>query len=825
VSTLNRKAWGDLTRHRARTLLTVLTLGLAIASLSFIALPNLMDAAVDRQIQASRLYDVAMNTRDLDLTTAQLDALGHLPDVAAVDSSIVYGTRMTVGSRTQDVEILGLELPDQPVDAVTLLAGRMPRSGEILADAANGRAADLTVTDGESVDVRDGAGTQMPLRVSGTGIDLAWSPGANGSTIAVFYATAGTVRSIAGVSGVNYLAFRLIDNSQSAEASAVTAVRDYLTAVTGQQPFTALPVMNGQGAWPGQSGFQQIISLFYVITVLAFVCALFLIASTMNTLVVEQATEIAILKTLGGRRRQIASIVLRTAALLGAAGAVVGTGLGIVIAYVLTRYFASTIVDVPAGFGIWVPVVVASLVLGPVLAVVASLPGLRRALRRPVAEGLAGGAISGYGSGWLDRLVAHTHLLSSAARMGVRNALRQKRRSAVAIAQVAVAVGLALSVLAVGRSITTFIGQTAAEYHFSIEVDASSGAQGFNARAAAVAAATPGVSQVEQLAESEVAYRGQDYQAFGFGSDSFYAHRLSAGRWFTAADETSAMPPVVLGPATERATHARVGATPTLDTAAGPTAVRVIGIDTGQFDNGDVVYFPLTALERLTGRPGIANTLWLRTASTSHAVIDRTTTAVADRLAANGYPVTTQEIYVETADDAATDTTILTVVEVLGLLVVAISLMGLVGALTMSVIERTREIGVLRCLGARKRHIRRVFGAEGVALAAVGWVFGIPLGWLLSRGMLVFIQHDFGVALPPEFPPEFLPIALIAVIVLTLIVMRPPLRRATRVQPGTALRYQLPGTGWCFTRRSRPSCSVCRRPAPRVRPRGRCRSA
>jgi putative ABC transport system permease protein len=374
--------------------------------------------------------------------------------------------------------------------------------------------------------------------------------------------------------------------------------------------------------------------------------------------------------------------------------------------------------------------------------------------------------------------------------MGMRNALRQKRRSAVAIAQVAVAVGLALSVLAVGRSITVFIGQTAAEFGFSIEVDASNAAQGFDARAVAIAAATPGVSQVEQLAESQVAFRGQDYQAYGLGSRSFYAYRLSAGRWFTTADQTAALPAVVLGPAAERATHARVGAILALDTAAGPTAVRVVGLDTGQFDDGQLIYFPLTVLERLAGTPGAANALWLRTASASHAVIDRVTAAVADRLAADGYPVTTEEIYVEAADGAATDNTILTVVEVLGLLVIAISLMGLVGALTLSVIERTREIGVLRCLGARKRHIRRVFGAEGVALAAVGWVFGIPLGWLLSRVELVLIQHDFGVALPPDFPLVSLPVALIAVIALTLLVIRPPLRRATRIRPGTALRYQ-----------------------------------
>ncbi len=89
--------------------------------------------------------------------------------------------------------------------------------------------------------------------------------------------------------------------------------------------------------------------------------------------------------------------------------------------------------------------------------------------------------------------------------------------------------------------------------------------------------------------------------------------------------------------------------------------------------------------------------------------------AVKARLDAAGYPVTTQEIYVTEAQITAADTTILTIVQILGLLVVAIMLMGLVSALSMGVIERTREVGILRCVGARARHIRWVFSAEAVA--------------------------------------------------------------------------------------------------------------
>jgi putative ABC transport system permease protein len=133
---------------------------------------------------------------------------------------------------------------------------------------------------------------------------------------------------------------------------------------------------------------------------------------------------------------------------------------------------------------------------------------------------------------------------------------------------------------------------------------------------------------------------------------------------------------------------------------------------------------------------------------------------------------------------------ILLLIEVMGLLVVAITLLGLVSTLTMGVIERTREIGILRCLGARARYVRQVFSAEAVALAAAGWTLGAPLGWLLSRALMVFISHDVGVGFPVVFPLVSLPVALAAVIAVTLAVIRMPLRRATRVQPGSALRYQ-----------------------------------
>jgi putative ABC transport system permease protein len=801
MSTLTRKAWGDLTRHRARTLLALCTLSIAIASLGFLAVPALLNAAMNRQIAGSHLYDVGISTSTLDLSPAQLRALGRLPGVAAVSPAVGYATTATSAAGAQDVEIAGTALASAPVNTVALFTGRMPGPGEVLADAGNARATGFAVPNGGTIDVRTASGRLVRVRVSGTGLNLYATPGATGSTTPVFYAPTDAVQALRGVRGYNYLGFRLTDDNTAAQSRVVAEVRAYLTAQTGADPILALPAVRAPGQWPGQAGFNHIMALLYIITILAFASALFLISATMNTFIAEQASEIAILKTLGGRRRQIAGITVRTAALLGAAGAVLGTILGIAIAYLLAGYFAVKLIDVSFGFAISVPVVVASLVLGPALAVAASVPALRRALRRPVAETLAGTGTSGYGSGWLDRMVARSGLLSGtrvpgSVRMGVRNTLRQKRRSAATIAQVALAAGLAIAFLALGQSITAVISQTIGTLHFSIGAGeaASSGARPFGSQALAIAATTPGVTGAEPVETSSVQYNSQTYVAWGLGAHPLYSYRLSAGHWFTtadtAADARTAIPPVVLGPALARAARASVGQILTLSVAAGPTRVRVIGIDTVPTNNGDTVYFPLQVLERLDGGPGTADSIWLATASFGHAAIDRATAAAASRLAAAGYPVSTTEIYVTQAQITAADTAILTIVEILGLVVVAIMLIGLVSALSMGVIERTREVGILRCVGARARHIRRVFGAEAMILAVVGWAFGVLLGWLIYQGLLTLLLHDAALSLPQEFPPVIPLIALAGILALTLIVIRGPLRRATRIQPGTALRYQ-----------------------------------
>ena len=104
-------------------------------------------------------------------------------------------------------------------------------------------------------------------------------------------------------------------------------------------------------------------------------------------------------------------------------------------------------------------------------------------------------------------------------------------------------------------------------------------------------------------------------------------------------------------------------------------------------------------------------------------------------------------------------------------------------------LKRAREIGILRCIGARARDIRRIFTTEGVTLALAGWMLGVPIGYALDRLVVWLVWQVVDVRMPVAFPPWNLLIALVGTVVLALLVLLLPVRRAVRFRPGDALRY------------------------------------
>jgi putative ABC transport system permease protein len=216
----------------------------------------------------------------------------------------------------------------------------------------------------------------------------------------------------------------------------------------------------------------------------------------------------------------------------------------------------------------------------------------------------------------------------------------------------------------------------------------------------------------------------------------------------------------------------------------------VIGISANQQESGIAVFVPLTTMHAvLTGTARDANDYWVRTTSHEHGFVDRTTTRIEDTLTRHGYDVGTEVVYVRLADEVAHYRTLTLTIAVLGLLIVVISMAGLANALTMSVLERTREIGILRSIGARARDVRRIFAAETIALGLAGWLLGIPIGYLLDRFLVWLVRKAINVELVLAFPAWNVLVALVGTLVLALLITLVPIRRAARLRPGDALRY------------------------------------
>jgi putative ABC transport system permease protein len=788
-SALSAKSWTDLTRRRGRTVLAVATLSLAVASLGFFAVAPLMDDLMAREVAANRLADLTVVTRPLPLDEGDLAALRHLPNVAAVQAHSFFATRVYVGARRERAFLLGVpDLSRQTVDVVRLASGSAPGPGAVLTEIQNARQGRFTGRRGDLVRVIAADGRVRSLRISGEGRNLNGAQDVRGDDKAVvLYASPRTIAAISGTPGYSSLSFRLVDTRRGAMERTVAAVRARLRAsapsFTG---FAELPMVRPAGSWPGKQGFEDFTTFFYIVTALALLSGLVLIASTMTTLIAEQTGEIATMKAIGGRRRQIARIYLRTAVLLGALGVLVGVPLGVALANAVVAFFATNLYAIDAGLGVSWPLVAASVALGLLGPVLASLPAIRRAVRLPIRDALERSGASAPPGGRLERILLRVPGLPRTAEIGVRGVGRSGRRSLATAFIVALAVGNLLGVMALATGVTQVTRGEWADRAFQISLG-SNLRRPLDATADRVIRSTPGVQRAEPGLMNDVEVAGRDGFVYGMAPQTMLRYHVAAGRWFRPAEAAARVAVVERGIASAAGIH--VGGRVRVRTGTGTFAFRVVGIASNQQESGTVVFLPLATARAVLGSPDGVNHYWIRTVSDDHALTDRVTTRIEDRLTARGYEVGTEITYVGERDNVAENRTLTTSIAVLGFLVVAISMVGLVNAITMSMLERTREIGILRCIGARARDLRSIFATEGLVVAVLGWLAGIPLGYAVDRLLVWLLRELIEIEVPVTYPAANVALALVGTAALALLVMALPLRRAVRLKPGDALRY------------------------------------
>ena len=132
---------------------------------------------------------------------------------------------------------------------------------------------------------------------------------------------------------------------------------------------------------------------------------------------------------------------------------------------------------------------------------------------------------------------------------------------------------------------------------------------------------------------------------------------------------------------------------------------------------------------------------------------------------------------------------------IFGSLALAVASIGIVNTLVMAILERRREIGIMKAIGASDGDVKKLFFAEAGAMGVLGGIVGVALGWaighVINLGTNIYLKRQ---SLPPEsfwsVPWWLVGAAIVFAFVVSLVSGLYPAARAARLDPVQALRYE-----------------------------------
>jgi putative ABC transport system permease protein len=829
-----------LLAHKLRLALTALAivLGVTFISGTFVLTDTLHNtfsnlfgniySKIDFQVRGVAQLGTGGNAVRNELPQSLLTTVQAVPGVAAAEGQVSgYAQFISPDGKaiqTGGAPTLGVNFdPDQQLSSLHLVQGSAPATAsDVVMDAGTAQKYGFHV--GQQVRVLT-AGPTKTFTISG----IAEFGNANnlaGATVAAF--TLPTAQSIVQESG------QLDDiNVVTAPGADKAAVQQAIAKVlpAGVQVVTGQTVVN-----ESTDSINQALGFFSTaLLVFAFISLFvggFTIFNTFSIIVGQRTRELALLRIVGASRRQVFRSVLGEAAITGLVSSVIGLGLGVLAALglqALLRGFGITLPPGPLVFeprtalvgllvGVGVTVVAAfgparnAVRIAPVAALSDRQSGPAASLRRRfiigavvallgvavLAIGLAKPAIALVGVGAAAIFVGTAvlapaiarplssvigrplaRLLGEPGKLGRENSMRSPRRTAQTASALMVGLALVAAIAVFGASVSRSATSSADQAISADLIVTATGSGSVSTSAASLATAVPGVT-----ASSNV-YNGQ----FEFGSTlstltAVSTQNLASTVILQMTSGTSAAlnsGELLIDATTAQNKHLAVGDTVASRFAlTGPATLRIGGIyQTNALIGSYLVSSAFFSSHFPAQSPGA---LLLRTDG-STVVNNAVTNALAP------FP----NIQVQTkaqfeATQAASVNQLLGLVYALLALAVLIALIGIVNTLMLSVFERTREIGLLRAVGMRRRQVRTMIRSEAVILAIFGALIGIVIGTAMGVALVSSLKQQ-GIT-DTVVPWSSLVIFLVLAAILGLIAATWPARRAAKLDVLAAIAAQ-----------------------------------
>ena len=795
-----QKLLRDLWLNKART--AMMTVAVAV---SIFAVGTMLSAyaVLTREIERNYLNtNPASATLELDsVDNALVDAVRKQPGIADAEARASVLARVRVGSDWRP--LLLFVISDYNAMRIGLLrpvAGAWPPpEGTMLIERTAQQVLGAGV--GDAVVVKTPHGAPRELRIAGLVHDPSLAPSTMERT-GYGYITPRTLAWLGEEGVLDEL--RIVVAERPMDFAAVEATADKLAKWLQER---GREVRQIQAPPPGQHPHQtQMTGILFLMTsfsLMALALSAILVATMVASLMTRQIREIGMMKAVGAHSGQIAGLYLAMILFFGAAA----LALALPLSVIAGRRFALTVADllnftiVSDAIPWWVFAVqaAAGLLIPLLVAAVPIVQGSRVTVRQAIDD--HGVSQDAFGSRRFDALLAALRGFDRSLLLALRNTFRRRLRLVLTLGLLAAGGAMFMTASNVSQGWDRIIGKVYTTRHYDVEIR-------FN-RPELVSPlldrlrGIPGIRNVEAwgYTATAIARPGsidlvRTYPDGGHGSFAILAppattalidFPLLAGRWLRPGDTDA----VVLNQMVfAQAPHLKVGDRIALSVGERPTNWRVAGI-VEEIGSSAAAYVTDEAFARAADTTGQARMLRIATsaqdADARIALIRSVERALEEMGASVAVGIPLAELRTAMGEHIAV---LIRTLLAMAVLMATVGALGLMSTMSMNVLERTREIGVMQAVGATPAAVLRVIVGEGVFVGAMSWLLAIVLAVPLSAlvGSVVG-RMAFRVALPLVMSPSAMAFWLVAVIVTSAIASGYPAWRASQLTVREALAH------------------------------------
>jgi putative ABC transport system permease protein len=801
-----RKVVRDLFAHKLRTALVVASIAVGIfAILVVMGGRGILMDAFETNFPNSNPPTGALLTTGFDQML--VDRVDRAEGVAAAEGRRTVSVRYRLGDvRGQTDPPAQFTLAQSPTNislqaakdwTTSRLAKVAPQSGtwppargEIVLEISDSQVSTLAVGDVITVDTP--AGDKRLLRIAGFAHDINGFPALFVGHISG-YVSLDTMADLGMPPGMDQLLIKL-DATGLTRAGAsriISRIRDDVVAPTGVVTYnTYVPE---PGSHRLGDIFKAVSILLLVLGAMALALSGFLVVNTVSALLTQQTRQLGIMKAIGGKAGQIGVMYLALVAIYGVMAIAVGLPVGAYMASWFANFAGSLLDFGPAATLPPVYTVLLAVAVGFLVPLIAALVPITKGTRTSVVTALNTTGMSGanFGHGPIDRFLGSLRGLPRPVALSLRNTFLRKGRLAMTLTTLVLASAVVMSVGSVRSSILRTVTDVGTWWNYDSEVNFASPV---SARMAEREAA-----KVKEVTASEGWLVSGATLHRGDGSEntqlamialpprtSFITPFIVSGRWLTDADTDG----VVVNTDVVKSENLSIGDRVNLKIHGEDHTFKVVGVVRGQL-MGPVFFANRSYVEGLYGLQGSITRLLVR--GTDHSTSGQLATAgrLERRFTDIGLMVAGIQGQGEMSENFASQLGILvTFLVIMAVILAAVGVIGLSGTMIINVLESTREIGVMRAIGASHRSIYQVFVTEGVVIGLLSWAGGVIVSVPMSYGLVALLTAAIGVPLSFAFSWEAVAGWLVLVTVISAVASLLPSFNASQVSVRDAISYE-----------------------------------